>query len=248
MVDVELSHPPFTLLDEEGRERVRRSIDLAYFDREEIILEAGQAGEYLFLIHKGEVAELDPTLPGAQSHIGHYTAGDLFGAISILNGKSRYRFRAEQESLCYLLPKGVFKQLCTAYPAFAEFFRQRLAQKTRLLTERRAEGGVTMAGFMLARVSECMRPPLLVAATTSMAEAVHTLNDSHADSLLVEGEQGPGMVTKTDLLNALVLEGLTQQSPVQDVAHYALITATPQQYLFEVLVQMTRCKVERVVV
>lgn len=105
-----------------------------------------------------------------------------------------------------------------------------------------------MAGFMLARVSECMRPPRVVPATTSMAEAVHTLNDSHADSLLVEGEEGPGMVTKTDLLNALVLEGLTQQSPVKDVAHYALITATPQQYLFEVLVQMTRCKVERVVV
>ncbi|WFM70637.1 putative nucleotidyltransferase substrate binding domain-containing protein [Halomonas sp. CKK8] len=248
MVDVELSQPPFTFLDEEGRERVRSGIDLAYFDRDEIILDAGQPGEYVFLIHKGEVAELDPTLPGAQSRIGHYTAGDLFGAISILNGKSRYRFRAEQECLCYLLPKGLFKQLCEAYPAFSEFFRQRLAQKTRLLTERRAEGGVTMAGFMLARVGECMRDPLLVAGTTSIAEAVHTLNDSHADSLLVQGEAGPGMVTKTDLLNALVLEGRAQESPVQAVAHFALVKATPGQYLFEVLVQMTRFKVERVVV
>ncbi|MEQ6916985.1 putative nucleotidyltransferase substrate binding domain-containing protein [Halomonas aquatica] len=248
MVDVELSHPPFTFLDEEGRERVRSGMDLAYFDREEIILDAGQAGENVFLIHKGEVAELDPTLPGAQSHIGHYTAGDLFGAISILNGKSRYRFRAEQECLCYLLPKGLFKQLCKAYPAFAEFFRQRLAEKTRLLAEHRAEGGVTMAGFMLARVSECMRPPLVVEATTSIAEAVHTLNDSHADSLLVKGENGPGMVTKTDLLNALVLQGLAQESPVKAVAHFELVTATPEKYLFEVLVQMTRFKVERVVV
>ncbi|MDZ7854040.1 MAG: putative nucleotidyltransferase substrate binding domain-containing protein [Halomonas sp.] len=248
MVDVELSQPPFTLLDDEGRERVRSGIDLAYFDRDEIILDAGQPGEYVFLIHKGEVAELDPTLPGAQSRIGHYTAGDLFGAISILNGKSRYRFRAEQESLCYLLPKGLFKQLCEAYPPFSEFFRQRLAQKTRLLTEHRAEGGVTMAGFMLARVSECMRDPLLVEDTTSIAEAVHTLNDSHADSLLVQGEDGPGMVTKTDLLNALVLEELAQDRPVQAVAHFELITATPGQYLFEVLVQMTRFKVERVVV
>lgn len=248
MVDVELSHPPFTFLDEEGRERVRSGIDLAYFDRDEIILEAGQPGEYVFLIHKGEVAELDPTLPGAQSHIGQYTAGDLFGAISILNGTSRYRFRAEQECLCYLLPKGLFKQICKAYPAFAEFFRQRLAQKTRLLTERRAEGGVTMAGFMLARVSECMRAPLVVEAATSIAEAVHTLNDSHADSLLVQGEHGPGMVTKTDLLNALVLKGLPQESQVQAVAHFELVTATSEQYLFEVLVQMTRFKVERVVV
>ncbi|TDO09810.1 MULTISPECIES: putative nucleotidyltransferase substrate binding domain-containing protein [Halomonas] len=248
MVDVELSQPPFSFLDEEGRDRVRSGIDLAYFERDQIILDAGQPGEYVFLIHKGEVAELDPTLPGAQSRIGHYTVGDLFGAISILNGKSRYRFRAEQECLCYLLPKGLFKQLCEAYPAFAEFFRQRLAHKTRLLTERRAEGGVAMAGFMLARVDQCMRDPILVESTTSIAGAVHTLNDSHADSLLVQGEEGAGMVTKTDLLNALVVEGLPQQEPVREIAHFALITARRDQYLFEVLVQMTRFKVERVVV
>ncbi|MBB3191340.1 DUF294 nucleotidyltransferase-like domain-containing protein [Halomonas cerina] len=248
MVDVDLSQPPFTFLDDEGRERIRRGIDLAYFDRDEIILETGQPGEYVFLIHKGEVAELDTTQPGAREHIGHYTQGDLFGAISILNGTSRYRFRAEQETLCYLLPKALFLQLCDAYPPFAEFFRQRLAHKTRLLTEQRAEGGVTMAGFMLARVNECMRSPLCVAEDSTIAEAVTTLHDSHADSLLVEGPQGPGMVTKTDLLNALVLDGQPQSSPVQAVARFELVTARPDQYLFEVLVMMTRAKVERVVV
>ncbi|UYG08445.1 DUF294 nucleotidyltransferase-like domain-containing protein [Halomonas sp. M4R1S46] len=248
MVDVDLSEPPFTFLDEAGRERVRGGIDLAYFDRDEIILETGQPGEYVFLIHKGEVAELDTTQPGARERIGHYTAGDLFGAISILNGTSRYRFRAEQESLCYLLPKALFLKLCDDYPAFAEFFRQTLAHKTRLLTEQRAAGGVTMAGFMLARVDECMREPLCVGPRATIAEAVTTLHDSHADSLLVEGEQGPGMITKTDLLNALVLEGLPQDSPVQSVAHFVLVTVTPDQYLFQVLVLMTRHQVERVVV
>ncbi|GAA0619152.1 DUF294 nucleotidyltransferase-like domain-containing protein [Halomonas beimenensis] len=248
MVDVDLSQPPFSLLDEAGRERVRHGIDLAYFDRDEVILETGQPGEYVFLIHKGEVAELDTSQPGARERIGHYTSGDLFGAISILNGKSRYRFRAEQESLCYLLPKGLFLQLCDDYPAFAEFFRQRLAHKTRLLTEQRAAGGVTMAGFMLARVEECMRPPLCLAATTTIAEAVRTLHEGHADSLLVEGEQGAGMVTKTDLLNALVLEGQSQDTPLSSLAHFTLITVRADQYLFEVLVLMTRHQVERVVV
>ncbi|MDN3557340.1 DUF294 nucleotidyltransferase-like domain-containing protein [Halomonas maura] len=248
MVDVDLSQPPFTLLDEAGRERVRGGVDLAYFDRDEIILETGQPGEYVFLIHKGEVAELDTTRPGARERIGHYTAGDLFGAISILNGKSRYRFQAEQESLCYLLPKALFLDLCDDHPAFAEFFRQTLAHKTRLLTEQRAAGGVTMAGFMLARVDECMRAPLCVGPRATIAEAVTTLHDSHADSLLVEGDRGPGMITKTDLLNALVLEGLPQDSPVQSVAHFALVTVTPDQYLFQVLVLMTRHQVERVVV
>ncbi|WP_299312099.1 putative nucleotidyltransferase substrate binding domain-containing protein [uncultured Halomonas sp.] len=248
MVEVDLSQPPFTLLDEAGRERVRQGVDLAYFDRDEIILETGQAGENLFLIHKGEVAEVDTTLPAARARIGHYTRGDLFGAISILNGKSRYRFRAEQESLCYLLPRPLFLELCEDFPPFAEFFRQTLAHKARLLTEQRAEGGVTMAGFMLARVDECMREPLLVKASTTIAEAVATINERHADSLLVEGDAGPGMVTKTDLLNALVVEGRDRESALEGIGSAELITVTRAQYLFEALVVMTRHKVERVVV
>ncbi len=248
MVEVDLTQPPFTFLDEEGRERVRSGIDLAYFDRDEIILETGQPGEYVFLIHKGEVAELDPTLPAARQRIGHYTQGDLFGAISILNGKSRYRFRAEQECLCYLLPKALFLELCEGYPPFDEFFRQNLTHKARLLTEQRAEGGVTMAGFMLARVDECMREPLIVPAATTIAEAVTTINERHADSLLVESESGPGMVTKTDLLNALVVDGRERDSALEAIGSNELITVGPGQYLFEALVIMTRHKIERVVV
>ncbi|WP_346796215.1 putative nucleotidyltransferase substrate binding domain-containing protein [Halomonas sp. Bachu 37] len=248
MVDIDLSHPPFTLLDDEGRERIRSGIDLAYFDRDEIILETGQPGEFVFLIHKGEVAELDPTLPTANSRIGHYTAGDLFGAISIINGTSRYRFQAEQECLCYLLPKALFQQLCRKYPEFNDFFRQTLAHKARLLTHKRAEGGVTMAGFMLATVSECMRAPLMVDASLSIADAVPRLNEGHADSLLVKSDQGVGMVTKTDLLNALVIKGMAQQDPIERIAHFTLITSSADQYLFEALVAMTRHKVSRVVV
>lgn len=248
MIDLDLSQPPFTLLDEPGRERVRQGVDLAYFDRDEIILEAGQPGEYVFLIHKGEVAEIDATQPAARERIGHYTQGDLFGAISILNGKSRYRFRAEQESLCYLMPRALFLELCDAYLPFAEFFRQSLAHKARLLTEQRAEGGVTMAGFMLAMVKECMREPLVVPAATTIAEAVVTINERHADSLLVKRNGCHGMITKTDLLNALVVDERGRDTPLEELGHAELITVTPEKYLFEALVIMTRHKVERVVV
>ncbi|MCA1772800.1 MAG: DUF294 nucleotidyltransferase-like domain-containing protein [Halomonas sp.] len=248
MVDVDLSQPPFSLLDDEGKEHVRRGMDLAYFERHDIIVETGQAGEYVYVIHKGEVAELDPTLPSSMSRIGHYTAGDLFGAISILNGKSRYRFQAEQECLCYLMPKALFKTLCQEYPEFSQFFRQSLAHKARLLTEKRAEGGVTMAGFMLARVSECMRPPLLLLADADIDKAVRTLSDSHADSLLVDASDQTGMITKTDLLNAIVLSQRPVTTLLVDIAQYALVTVTPDQYLFEALVSMTRHKVTRVVV
>ncbi|GAA5172113.1 DUF294 nucleotidyltransferase-like domain-containing protein [Modicisalibacter zincidurans] len=248
MVDIDLSQPPFSLLDDAGRARVLNGVDLAYFDSDEIILEVGQPGEFVYVIHKGEIAEFDPLAPGAQARIGHYTAGDLFGAISILNGTSRYRFKVEQESLCYVMPKALFERLCDDYPTFAEFFRRGLAQKTRMLAERRAESGVNMASFMLARISECMRKPLIVTAATSIAMAVGRLNESHADSLLVGKDGRFGVVTKTDLLNALVMEGTAQDRPVVGIAHFELVAAGPDQYLFEALVKMTRHEVSRVVV
>ncbi|KAA0016132.1 cyclic nucleotide-binding/CBS domain-containing protein [Salinicola corii] len=248
MVDIDLSQLPFTLLDDIGRERVLRGVDLIYFDSDAVILEAGQPGEFVYIIHKGEVAEFDPHAPISQSRIAHYTAGDLFGAISILDGSSRYRFKVEQESLCYVIPRALFLRLCDDYSTFAEFFRRGLAQKTRLLAERRIESGVNMAGFMLARVSECMRAPLIVDAATTIAAAVSRLNESHADSLLVGKGGRFGVVTKTDLLNALVMEGATQARPVIAIAHFELVSTGPDQYLFEALVQMTRHQVARVVV
>ncbi|MBZ9567322.1 DUF294 nucleotidyltransferase-like domain-containing protein [Modicisalibacter tunisiensis] len=245
MVDIDLSQAPFSLLDEAGRQRVRRGVDLAYYDTDEIILDAGQTGEHVFLIHKGEVAELDTA---TTERIGHYTAGDLFGAISILNGQSRYRFIAEQESLCYLLPRSLFETLCREYPVFADYFRQSLTDKSRLLTERRTAGGITMAGFMLARVAECMREPRLIDADASIAEAALRLREIGADSLLVAADGRYGMLTKTDLLDGLIGQSLDRATPVLGIAHFPLITVRPDDYLFQALIAMTRHEVERVVV
>ncbi len=60
MVEVDLSQLPFTLMDEAGRDHVRRGKDIAYFERDEIILEMGQAGESVFLIHKAGSPSLIP--------------------------------------------------------------------------------------------------------------------------------------------------------------------------------------------
>ncbi|HAS29075.1 MAG TPA: cyclic nucleotide-binding protein, partial [Alcanivorax sp.] len=68
---------------------------------------------------------------------------DLFGALSVLNGRSRYRFITEEETLCYLIPADLFQSLCQDQKEFDDYFRQRLASKNQLLAERR-EGGVTM--------------------------------------------------------------------------------------------------------
>lgn len=247
MVDLDLTQLPFALLDEASIEQLRSAADLSYFDKGEVILDAGQAGNWVYLLHKGAVTELDVQAPSARARIGLYTAGDLFGAISVLNGKSRYRFVADQQTLCYLIPGQLFQRLCNHNTAFADYFRQRLAEKSRLLAEQR-EGGVTLAGFMLARIRDCMRVPLIMEADISIHDAVSALKAQRADSLLVQRGGEVGIVTKTDLLNALVLDGRSSGDPAASVASFDLVTASPDDFLFAALVSMTRHEVARVVV
>lgn len=247
MVDLDLTQLPFALLDATSLEQLRGAADLSYFDKGEIILDADQAGNWVYLIHKGAVTELDVQAPSARSRIGLYTAGDLFGAISVLNGKSRYRFVADQQTLCYLIPGELFQRLCNHNNAFAEYFRQRLAEKSQLLVEQR-EGGVTLAGFMLARIRDCMRPPLIMDTDISIHDAVSALKTHRADSVLIQRGDEYGVITKTDLLNALVLGGHRNGDPARTIAHYDLVTARPDEFLFSALVSMTRHEVARVVI
>ena len=247
MIEQELHQYPFSLLSEAGQQRLHQGTDLAYFEPDDIILDAASTSEYVFVVHKGSVAELDVNAPDGRSQVGVYAAGDLFGAISVLNGKSRYRFRAEQQTLCYLIPAALFLSLCEQEEEFGRYFRQTLAEKTQRLAERR-EGGVTLAGFMLARVDQCMREPLVMPASASLRDAVQALKQHGVDSVLIEQDGHYAIVTKTDLLTALVIQGQGADSALSAAAEPHLVTARPDDYLFTALTRMTRHKVARVVV
>ncbi len=247
MIDVDFSQLPFSLLDDERRARLEGAMEMAYFEADTVILEARHPSEFVYLVHKGAVLELDPTLPAEAGRLGVYSAGDLFGALSVLNGRSRYRFITEEETLCYLIPAALFQALCEEQKEFDDYFRQRLASKNQLLAERR-EGGVTMAGFMLAKVHQCMRQPLILDSAGTIAQAVAALNEHNADSLLMERDGHVGVITKTDLLRGLVNDGLTPESRALALASFELVTVPPDQFLFAALVSMTRHEVQRVVV
>jgi CBS domain-containing protein len=247
MIEQELDQYPFSLLGTAGRHRLHQSTDLAYYEPGDIILEAASPSDHVYVVHKGSVAELDVNAPDGRSQVGVYAAGDLFGAISVLNGKSRYRFRAEQQTLCHLIPAALFLELCDSEPEFGRFFRQTLAEKSQRLAERR-EGGVTLAGFMLARVDQCMREPLVMAARATLRDAVTALKQHGVDSVLIHSDEGFAIVTKTDLLTALVLNEQSVDTPLEAAAERQLVTARPDDYLFTALTRMTRHKVARVVV
>ena len=253
--DFDTSHTPFDLLIDAEQASLKNSLDIGYFDKDEIILEAGQPSDYVYVIMKGDVAETDDHFQGdfsdeeAEGFVAHYGNEELFGAISIINGASRHTFTALEETISYLIPKDLFVGLMDQNEDFSAFFRKSLAEKTRMLLQRQSDEQFDTSSFMLAQVDEsCMRQPLVLEAGTCIREATQALKDKHADSLLVNRTGEYGIVTKTDLLDAIVLQGLNLDTDIAELAHYKLLTVSPGDFLFNALVLMTRHRIERVVV
>ena len=251
--EFDLTHPPFDLLTEDEQKHLLTCIDIGYFSNNQIVIEAGQSSDYVFVILKGAIAEIDPKLQDNADGgvIREYVHEDLFGAISIINGSSRYTFRTLEETISWLIPKAVFEALMNDNPAFAAYFKNSLAEKYRMIESRRnqQQGGSDMSAFTLAKVgNSVMREAVVLASGVSILEATRTMREQHADCLLVYKDERYGMVTRTDLLEGIVLNNQALTTDVSELASYNLFTVQTEDFLFNALVLMTRHKIQRVVV
>ncbi len=247
--EFDTSQPPFNLLSPEECARLQKSIDIAYFNPGEALIEPGKQPESLFLILKGLVEEFeDETAAKAPGKVlAQYRDGDMFGSLAILRGRARHRYATADETICRLIPRTVFQELVNANPDFSEFFHRDLATRSKLVALSAASRD--MVGFSLARVDgRCTRPAVIVSSGTTIREAIRIMRAGGSDCLLVEHDGRFGMVTRTDMLDAAAAEDHGLGSDIARIASFDLATLEPNAYLFDALIAMTHRHIERVVV
>jgi len=240
---------PFNLLDEDEYSLLQDSLDIAYYQASEVIISTGDVPEGLYIILKGCVSELD--VKNADQRRGHtfvhYTNDDYFGAWSALRGSAIHDFIADEETICYILPTKILLDLIYRNPHFGDFFNKNLSLQNELLEQK--NDSLNMTEFMLARIdSSCMRDASLLPHGSSLEDATRFMNEQQVDCALVQRGKRYGMVTGTDLLNAIVLDKLPVTTDVQAIANYRLITVESGDYLFNALILMTLHQIDRVVV
>ncbi len=239
---------PFSILDTNELKTLESNLDIAYYQQGEYLIRAGEAPEGLFIILKGRVSESEVSEEPGQEHVFvSYTNEDYFGAWSALKGKAIHNFIAEEETIAHILSTKVLLELVYSNPRFGDYFSRDLAAKSEIHAQHGDDQG--MAEFMLAQVDgECMRDPLVVQEGTSIKETTALMREKHVDCVLVRKASRYGMITGTDLLDAVVLQGLSLDTDVADIATYRLISVEAGDFLFNALILMTKQQIERVVV
>ena len=129
---LDLSQPPFDLLDDAGRARLSARVDMGYQAHGETIISAGAPSERVVLILKGRVHAFDLDAADHEQRFADYGAGDIFGAWAVMAGRARHSYRADTDVVSFLIPADLFRTLLSEQPAFAAWFQEGLAVKGQL--------------------------------------------------------------------------------------------------------------------
>ena len=245
---LDLGQPPFDVLDDAGRARLSAHVDMGYHARGEDIITAGAPSGHVVVILKGQVHAFDLDATGREQRFADYGTGDIFGAWAVMAGRARHSYRADTDVVSFLIPAEVFRTLLTDYPAFAAWFQEGLAVKGRLADRAR---GSELAELMVTQVGAAQLAPVVrVPAGIGIAHASARLREERVECLLVDdpAHPEPGVVTRTDLLDALTLRGLPVDAPVGPLATRPLIVQQTTDLLFQALVTMAERHIERVAV
>lgn len=238
---------PFDTLDADEQRLVRDSVDVVYFPQGRTVLGVGESPQQLYVVIKGFVTEFDGDDP-----VATYGPDDSFDGRALVAGRASHRFVATEEVVAYALAQKAVRQLIGGNAAFGALLFSELGHKLQSIAQRRAQH--EWQSLSLARVDQAfVRPLSRVPFHTPVLEAVRTLQQLRASSLLVDGteggaDRGLGIFTSTALQRA-VLDGRSLDVlPVGEFASFDLARIAHDATLGEAMALMIKRRVRSLVV
>ncbi|GAL14106.1 predicted signal-transduction protein containing cAMP-binding and CBS domains [Vibrio astriarenae] len=251
-----MQSPPFNRLNEKQQNQLRSSLDVAYFRARDNLIKVGQASQYLHILIKGAVEERSAD---GKEVFAHYAHDDLFDVRALIEGQSRHQYVALEDTLCYLLPKEVFLELYNSNGQFAAYFDNNLSTRQALIEA--AQQQQNLAEFILTKVDNAIfHPPMILKPDQPLNEVTLELKNSALDSALVGLDKDDprlaahpnahpyAIVTRTNMLHAVMLEGHALTTPVGEIATFPVFHVDVGDFLFNAMITMTRHRMKRLMV
>ncbi|BBP43607.1 putative nucleotidyltransferase substrate binding domain-containing protein [Thiosulfativibrio zosterae] len=234
---------PFNELSQLLLNDMAGAVDVVYFQMGASFEISLSENAFLFFVIKGRVAEFD----SAKRHQATYGAHTFFGEAVLLKQEDRLFYEVTEEAILYRLPQDIFLACLTSESVKSFFVDDITTKLNKHHSQLQAESSSEM---MMASVSQApLKKLVILPQTTSIKACVMALNEANTDACIVEGDEGQqGIVTITDLLNALALKDAPLSSAIGSLANYPVVSVHQFDYLFNALLKMTQHHINRLAV
>jgi CBS domain-containing protein len=223
--------PPFNGLPEPDLQLAAAAAELRQYPAGTAILaEDGAPSEGLFVVRSGTVE-----LRHEEDTIDALEPGEAFGHPSLLSGMApAFDVIARDDTVCLLLPSDAAERVLssTAGVQFvASSLRERLV-RTGYVAHAQAEQRTAHLGSLVHRpVAVC--PP-----DTAAVDAARLMAAADVSCVLVQLQDGFGIVTDSDLRRKLVAEDLPGTTPVGDIMVAPATTFAPESLAVDAMIDM----------
>jgi CBS domain-containing protein len=244
--EFDFSTPPFNLLTAEQARQLGTSMDIEFIPKGTTVLEAGGPSRAVYVIMKGAVTAF---VAGEDSDrvFAEFGPHDVFGTTASLTGRARYTYETDEDTLAWTIPAEAFRSVVSDNGRFAAYFLESFAKRSMEADE--SAGASDLAEMMLTRVGDALLGEAVrVPEDCRLDEATRRMREQRVDCVFVEGPAGRGIVTRTDLLEAIALGQRGLEQPVGSIASRPVVGCDVSEPLFQALVVMTRRGIERIAV
>ncbi len=224
-------HVPFSQMEAADLDYLVGAVEVAYFSPGEVILSpSGASPTSCYIVKQGRVRGT-PVGGGAASASAapafEAGPGECFPVGALLAGRSvTLNYTAVGDTFCFVLSRAVFDQLTRRSAAFLDFCKRRLGS---LLDLSRQQMQATYAAEASAERTMGMSLAALVRGTPltcrpddSLREAFTRMSEVNVGSVIVTetfpgGEEVMGILTRTDLIDRVILPQLPLDTRIGDV-------------------------------
>jgi CBS domain-containing protein len=250
--------PPFHLLPRSAMDELVRTLIIEYFPKGNTILSPTRSPtQFLYIIRSGGVRFLvsEKDGKGGDRVYDYRDEGDFFGLISLLSGEpSPFTIVAEEDTLCYLVRKEVFKKLIGEYPdVFLYFtsgpskgFKQFDTGSLPMDPLARGEPGAEQVLFT-GRIKEVMHTNVLTCPPEETVVGVaRRMTERGVGSVIVVDDIGipMGILTDGDLRSKVLASGKLINQPVIDMMNRPVQCVAPDDFCFEAILSMTTNRIK----
>lgn len=250
--------PPFHLLPRSAMDELVRTLVIEYFPKGDTILSPkGPPTQFLYIIRSGGVRFLlsEKDGQGGDTIYDYRDEGDFFGLVSLLSGKpSPFTIMAEEDTLCYLIRKKIFKKLLEEFPDIFLYFTSGPSKEfkqfdTRLLpidSFARLEPGTEQILFT-GRIKDVMHTNVLTCPPEETVVGVaRRMTERGVGSVIVVDDIGLpiGILTDGDLRSKVLASGRLANLPVIDVMTRPVQSVSPESFCFEATLSMITNRVK----
>ena len=216
---------PFSAMALEDLDFLVNNVSIAYYAPGDVLIAPGDGvPSHCFIVKQGRVQGVSAETGGIALDAA---VGDCFPVGALLASRPvTLTYRAAGDTFCLLLPRNSFEALTQRSAVFLDFCKRRLGallDMSRLQLQQSYASEASVERTMATTLGQLARkPPITCSPDTSLREAFQRMRSAHVGSIVVvdvmpEGERVVGILTRSDLLDRVILPELALTTPVKEV-------------------------------